>query len=68
MAKIGKRVSDDLYVHLSAIDQLADEVQKRAIADALERLPGSPPFAPCVAKLNLRTGRLSLLAYRDFEE
>jgi len=68
MAKIGKRVSDDLYVHFSAIDYLDDEAHRRRIAEALDRLPAIPDPAPSVVKLNVRTGRLSLLAYRDFEE
>ena len=67
MVKIGKRVADDLYVHLSAIDHLDDEAQRSRIVEAVGRLPTVLDTAPCVAKLNLRTGRLSLLAYRDFE-
>lgn len=68
MAKIGKRVGDDLYVHLSALDELDAEAQGHSIRDALDRLPAASHPVPSVAKLNLRTGRLSLLAYRNFEE
>ncbi len=68
MAKIGKRVVDDLYVHLTALDQLEDTEHRRKIEDAVGRLPALSDPAPSVAKLNLRTGRLSLLAYLDFDE
>lgn len=68
MAKIGKRVVDELYVHLSGLNHLDDSEQQRRIADAVHRLSKSSGHAPNVAKLNLRTGRLSLLAYREFDE
>jgi DNA phosphorothioation-associated putative methyltransferase len=68
MAKIGKRVSDDLYIHISALDLLEDDEHRRRIAEALDRLPALLDPFPKVAKLNVRTGRLSLLAYQDFEE
>lgn len=67
MARIGKQVVDDLYVHLSAIDGLDTAVQDR-IAAARAMLGNALPFNPNVVKLNLRTGRLSLLAYLDFDE
>ncbi len=71
---LGKRVVDDLYLHLSALTALApaQAAQRQRIEQALQRLPaaGQPgqPHAPNVAKLNLRTARLSLLAYPDFNE
>ena len=68
MSKIGKRVVDDLYVHLSALDYLEDLEQRRRIEAALQHLSAPAQHIPSVAKLNLRTGRLSLLAYRDFDE
>ena len=68
MEKIGKRVVDDLYVHLSALDQLEDLAHQQRIADALHSLFTASGHAPNVAKLNLRTGRLSLLAYNRFDE
>lgn len=68
MSKIGKRVVDDLYVHLSALDYLDDLEQRRRIEAALLDLSAPTQHIPSVAKLNLRTGRLSLLAYRDFDE
>jgi DNA phosphorothioation-associated putative methyltransferase len=68
MSKIGKRVVDDLYVHLSALDHLEDLEQRRRVETALQHLSATAQHIPSVAKLNLRTGRLSLLAYRDFDE
>ena len=66
--KIGKRVVDDLYVHVDAIDQLENVEHRRGIIEAMGRVPASGGMVPNVAKLNLRTGRLSLLAYLDFHE
>jgi DNA phosphorothioation-associated putative methyltransferase len=67
MTGVGKQVVDDLYVHISAIDRLEAAVQDRITA-ARATLGNSLPFTPNVVKLNLRTGRLSLLAYLDFDE
>lgn len=68
MAKIGKRVVDDLYIHLSSIEHLDDAEHRRTIEEAVKLVPTSSDQSPSVAKLNLRTGRLSLLAYADFDE
>ena len=68
MATIGKRVVDDLYIHLSAVNQLESADHRAQIETALQRVPPGPAAAPNLAKLNLRTGRLSLLAYPDFDE
>ncbi|MCX5545457.1 DNA phosphorothioation-associated putative methyltransferase [Paraburkholderia sp. CNPSo 3076] len=65
--KIGKRVVDELYVHLSGLEQLDDFAQKQRIAEAIRYLRITTNHAPNVAKLNLRTGRLSLLNYREFD-
>lgn len=64
--KVGKRIVDDLYVHLSAIASLAEE-HRAQIERALDACPAEPDSRPNVAKLNLRSGQLSLLLYRDFE-
>lgn len=64
--EIGKRVIDDLYLHLSALGQMPDRSHREMIEAAVRRLPPSAS-AINVAKLNLRTGRISLLEYRDFE-
>jgi len=68
MGKIGKRVVDDLYIHLSAVCELEDAEHRGLIEQAIQRLPTAAEHTPSVAKLNLRTGRLSLLAYRDFDD
>lgn len=68
MTKIGKRVVDDFYVHLSARDHLDESEPRRKIEEALQRLQTLSGPAPVVAKLNLRTGRLSFLSNIDFDE
>lgn len=68
MTKIGKRVVDDLYIHLSAVRELEDAEHRGLIEQAMLRVPTPAELTPVVAKLNLRTRRLSLLAYRDFDD
>jgi DNA phosphorothioation-associated putative methyltransferase len=68
MSAIGKRVYDELYVHLSALEALEDPEHRQRIEAALQLLPQGQRAAPNVAKLNVRTGRLSLLAYPKFSE
>lgn len=68
MAKIGKRVVDDLYVHLSALGALEDVQLRARIEAAVEYLGAESRLGPNVAKANLRTGRVSLLSYPDFDE
>ena len=65
---VGKRVVDDLYVHLEWIDELDEPAWRAVISDALSRIGNSAFGRPNVAKINLRTGRLSLLFYPAFEE
>lgn len=64
---VGKRVSDELYIHLDAVDLLDDAEQRERILGALTLTPRNDALVPNVAKLNLRSGRLSLLAYPDFD-
>jgi DNA phosphorothioation-associated putative methyltransferase len=68
MSAIGKRVGDELYIHLSAIQLLPDTEHRKRIESALILVPESKDAAPTVAKVNTRTGRLSLLAYPSFEQ
>ncbi len=71
MSELGKRVVDDLYVHLSAIDSLKRDEWREAIRSALDQLSLISPLADGranVVKLNLRTGRVSLLEYGNFDE
>jgi len=68
MSTIGKRVGDELYIHLSAIQLLADTEHRKRIESALMLVPEGKDAAPNVAKVNARTGKLSLLAYPGFEQ
>jgi DNA phosphorothioation-associated putative methyltransferase len=67
MAAIGKRVVDELYVHLSALQHIDSLEHRSRIEQAVQNVPPSDAPPPNVAKLNLRTGRLSLLAYPEFD-
>ncbi|MEI8304081.1 MAG: DNA phosphorothioation-associated putative methyltransferase [Burkholderiales bacterium] len=67
MSTIGKRVGDELYVHLSSIRHVANPEHRCRIESAVRLVPDSHQTAPNVAKINVRTGKLSLLAYSEFE-
>lgn len=62
----GKLVVDEFYVHLNALP----EVQNNEVVQAVQRitavLPRSGDLEPNIAKVNLRSGRVSLLAYPAF--
>ena len=64
----GKRVVDELYLHVSALSLLGDEAKRDHIARAFALFEQSADPRPNVAKLNLRTGKLSLLSYPSFGE
>ena len=64
---IGKRVFDDLYVHVTAVENIEHDEHRALLQHALACLPSRDGFTPNVAKLNLKNGRMSLLAYSDFE-
>lgn len=66
MAKVGKRILDDLYLHLSALQHLDRPQDRLAVESALGRLGPQPVHRPNVAKLNVSNGRVSLLAYEEF--
>ena len=68
MIPIGKRVVDDLYVHASAVALLADIELREQVPRAFALLAESVAHPPNVVKLNLRTGKLSLLSYPTFDE
>lgn len=68
MSSIGKRVAEDLYVHLAVVALLPNPEHRQRIAEALRTLPATQDISPNVAKLNLRSSKLSLLAYPAFEE
>ncbi len=69
LIRVGKQVFDDLYIHLDAVPHLADESWRARVRIAHRRvIESAPQQHPNVAKLNLRSGKISLLAYTDFEE
>jgi hypothetical protein len=68
MISIGKRVFDDLYLHVSAIETVRDEAHQALITAAFKCIPEDQASVINVIKLNLRTGKISLLEYEPFEE
>ena len=62
----GKTVAEEFYVHLSAIGQVENSEVRRKIERAVQSLPEAIEEPPNVAKLNVRSGRVSLLSYPDF--
>lgn len=68
MHSLGKRVADELYVHLSVLTEVEDEAIKSRIQAALDSMPLEIEEAPNVAKYNIRTGRVALLSYPRFFE
>lgn len=68
MGGIGKRIGDELYVHVSAVDGMTDLRQRAAIREAFALLPPAAAEVANVVKLNARTGRVSLLEYAAFDE
>jgi DNA phosphorothioation-associated putative methyltransferase len=66
MTKPGKRIADEFYIHLSAVETIQDATTRQAIGRAVQGLPPQPSHVPNVAKINVVTGRLSLLSYHDF--
>lgn len=67
MSSFGKLVADDLYIHLDALEYLHDNTHRDQIVAALARVSAHPDRVPNVAKLNQRTGKLSLLSYPCFD-
>lgn len=68
MRGVGKRVGDQLYVHVSAIEHLGDVGERTKIREAFDRLPTEVRAVVNVAKLNARSGRVSLLEYAAFDD
>lgn len=64
---IGKKVFDDLYIHISAAAHIEHEERRASLQHVLGHPPTRDGVTPNVAKLNLKNGRISLLAYSDFE-
>jgi DNA phosphorothioation-associated putative methyltransferase len=65
---IGKKVFDDLYVHVAALDHLETEGHRQRIQACLDRMPDDARDSVNVVRLNLRTDRVSLMEYQDFDE
>ena len=66
MPTAGKKVVDEFYIHLSAAGEVEDSQTRQAIEQAISALPPITTTTPNVAKVNVRTGRVSLLSYPDF--
>lgn len=66
MRSPGKRVVDEFYVHLSSIEEVQNEEVVRTVLRVTTSLPLTGAIQPNVAKVNLRNGRVSLLAYPGF--
>jgi len=67
MTSIGKKVFDDLYLHVSATATLQDKNHKALISAAFKALPKGKTDTINVIKINLRTGKISLLEYERKE-
>jgi len=67
MLKVGKKVFDDLYLHVSAVGLVEDQSHKSLISAAFSCLPHDKHQLVNVIKLNVRSGKISLLEYRDFD-
>jgi len=65
---IGKRVGDDLYVHLAYLNELESDADRDRVVGAIDAIHPACEFVPNVCKLNARSGRISLLSYADFDE
>ena len=64
---IGKKIFDDLYIHQSAIDELNDEGLKGILSNALTNLKDEAFVNFNVIKINLKSKKISLLEYQNFE-
>jgi DNA phosphorothioation-associated putative methyltransferase len=61
----GKRVADDLYLHVSALSACLNAAQLELVHKSLQRI--STDLAVNVLKVNERTKKMSWLAYEDFD-
>lgn len=65
---IGKKIGDDIYVHLSCLNEPDFNLQRHRISAALNVITPASGIEPNVFKLNRKTDRLSLLSYAGFDE
>jgi DNA phosphorothioation-associated putative methyltransferase len=63
---VGKRVFDDLYVHLDAAEARVEPSTWSSVSAARD-LVRAQGHGPNVLKYNVRSGRFSLLTYADFD-
>ena len=68
MDGVGKRIGDELYVHVSVVVGLTDLRRRTVIQEAIASLPPTMVGTINVIKLNTRTGRVSLLEYTAFHD
>jgi DNA phosphorothioation-associated putative methyltransferase len=68
MGLVGKKVYEDIYLHTSAVEDIEDETQRSLIAYAFNLLPNDCQEKINVIKLNIYSGRISLLEYINFDE
>lgn len=66
MTEPGKRIANEFYIHLSAVETIQDATTRQAIDRAVQGLPPQISHVPNVVKINVVTGQLSLLSYPDF--
>lgn len=64
--RAGKRVLDELYLHVSALDCL-DDTLKEVVQTARTCLSSEAASLMNVVKVHLKSGRVSFLAYGDFD-
>jgi DNA phosphorothioation-associated putative methyltransferase len=66
MSFTGKRVRQDLYVHLDAAEALLDDAKRATVRRALSRVTEGA-IRPNVLKMDTQGDRISLLLYPEFE-
>jgi len=64
---IGKKIFDDIYIHLSAIDEVHDQHLSEILSDQLTNLNDELFVNVNVVKINLKTKKISFLEYENFE-
>ena len=64
---IGKKIFDDIYIHRSAIDEVTDQNLLGILSDAASNLTDEAFVNVNVVKINLKTRKISLLEYDNFE-
>jgi len=68
MQQIGKRVVDDIYLHISALPLLPSAQDRIGLHEALAAAPSEAAAQANVIKFNSKSGRVALLHYPEFEQ